>query len=208
LRTRVKICGITSVEDAALAIRHGADALGLVFYAKSPRAVSIEQARKIADSVPAFVSIVGLFVDAEFEEINHVLEHVNVDLLQFHGSESPQQCGLFDKRYIKAISMRDNIDLVDTCDQYKQASAILVDSFKPGIPGGTGEVFEWERIPAVLNRPLILAGGLNAKNVGAAISAVQPYAVDVSSGVEREKGLKDEGKIVSFMRGVNSVKSE
>jgi len=205
LRTRVKICGITSAEDAGLAIKHGADALGLVFYAKSPRAVSIEQARKIVHSVPAFVSIVALFVDAESDTIERVLQQVDVDLIQFHGEESPQQCDRYQKRYIKAVSMRENIDLVAICDQYARASAILVDSFRPGIPGGTGEVFDWERIPSELSKPVILAGGLNTGNIAAAIRAVHPYAVDVSSGVERDKGLKDEDKIVSFMRGVDSV---
>lgn len=205
MRTRVKICGITSTEDAGLAIKHGADALGLVFYEKSPRAVSIEQARKIVDSVPAFVCTVALFVDAEPETIKHVLQQVDVDLIQFHGEESPQQCVGYNKRFIKAVCMRENIDLAALCDQYAQASAILVDSYRPGIPGGTGEVFDWERIPPGLSKPVILAGGLNAGNIAAAIRTVHPYAVDVSSGVEREKGLKDEDKIVSFMRGVVSV---
>ncbi len=205
MRTRVKICGITSAEDAALVIKHGADALGLVFYAKSPRAVSIDQARQIVAGLPAFVSTVALFVNAESDYIKQVLQQVNIDLLQFHGDESPQQCERYNKRYIKAVSMREHIDLPALCGQYAQASAILLDSFRPGIPGGTGEVFDWERIPSALTRPVILAGGLNAGNIAAAIRTVHPYAVDVSSGVERDKGLKDENKIVSFMRGVDSV---
>ncbi len=208
LRTRVKICGITSVADARLVVNSGADALGLVFYADSPRCVSIEQARAIVDAVPAFVSTVALFVDAEPAYIDTVLEHVNVDMIQFHGLESAQDCSRYGKRFIKAISMRDDVDLQAMSEQYAQASALLVDSYRPGVPGGTGEVFDWERIPADLGKTIILAGGLDDSNIERAIHSVQPYAVDVSSGVERTKGVKDEGRIESFMRGVDSVKSK
>ena len=194
--------------DARHVVAHGADALGLVFYDNSPRCVSIEQAREIVETVPAFISSVALFVDAEPAYIETVLQHVNIDIIQFHGDESPQTCARYGKRYIKAVSMRDDVDLVAISKQYMQASALLVDSYRPGIPGGTGEVFDWQRIPSNLDKPVILAGGLDAGNIETAISTVQPYAVDVSSGVERDKGIKDEGKIESFMRGVNSVKSK
>jgi len=193
--------------DARHVVAHGADALGLVFYDNSPRCVSIEQAREIVEAVPAFVSGVALFVNAEPAYIETVLQHVNIDIIQFHGDESPQTCARYGKRYIKAVSMRDDVDLVAISKQYIEASALLVDSYRPGIPGGTGEVFDWQRIPSNLDKPVILAGGLDAGNIETAIRTVQPYAVDVSSGVERDKGIKDEGKIESFMRGVYSVKS-
>jgi len=202
LRTRVKICGITSAQDAAIAVRHGADAIGLVFYEQSPRSVSIDQARDIVAQLPAFVSVVALFVDAESAWIESVIEQVNIDLIQFHGQETAEDCSRYGKRFIKAISMREGIDLVTVCAQYEMAAGLLVDSYQPGIPGGTGNVFDWGRIPKDLNRPVILAGGLNKDNVEAAILAVKPYAVDVSSGVEWDKGRKDEAKIESFMRGV------
>lgn len=202
MRTRVKICGITSAQDAAIAVRHGADAIGLVFYEQSPRSVSIDQARDIVAQLPAFVSVVALFVDAESAWIESVIEQVNIDLIQFHGQETAEDCSRYGKRFIKAISMREGIDLVTVCAQYEMAAGLLVDSYQPGIPGGTGNVFDWGRIPKDLNRPVILAGGLNKDNVEAAILAVKPYAVDVSSGVEWDKGRKDEAKIESFMRGV------
>ena len=194
--------------DARLVVDYGADALGLVFYDRSPRNVSIEQAHEIVASLPAFVSSVALFVDADPKFIDNVLQHVNIDVIQFHGGESAQGCGRYGKRYIKAVSMRDDVDLMATSKQYMQASALLVDSYRPGIPGGTGEVFDWERIPPNLDKPVILAGGLDTDNIQRAIRTVQPYAVDVSSGVERDKGIKDEGKIESFMQGVYSVKSK
>ncbi len=208
MRTRVKICGITSVADATVVVECGADALGLVFYQNSPRCVSIEQAHEIVAAVPAFVSTVALFVNAESAYIDTVLQHVNVDMIQFHGDESAQECGRYGKRFIKAISMRDDVDLHAMQEHYAQAAALLVDSYRPGIPGGTGEVFDWERIPSDLDKAVILAGGLDAANIADAIRSVRPYAVDVSSGVERDKGVKDESKIESFMRGVDSVKSK
>lgn len=208
MRTRVKICGITSAEDAAIAVRHGADAIGLVFYASSPRAVDIEQARHIVSQLPAFVSSVGLFVNAEEAFISEVLSTVPIDALQFHGDETPADCERYNKRYIKAVNMAAGIDLHQVCQQYAQASAILVDSDTGAVRGGSGEVFDWDRIPADLGKPIILAGGLNASNVVNAVSSVHPYAVDVSSGVEKSKGIKDEQKIISFIRGVESVKSE
>lgn len=205
MRTRVKICGITRPEDGLKAVRHGADAIGLVFYPASPRCVTIEQAQAIVSVLPAFVTVVALFVDAQAEEIRRVLSQLDVDLIQFHGSESAQECKRFQKRYIKAVRMTDDVDLHALCTRYQHAAAILVDSYHKGIPGGTGESFDWQRIPQDLAGRIILAGGLDAGNVDSAIKTVRPYAVDVSSGVESEKGKKDEGKVEAFMRGVDSV---
>ena len=202
LRTRVKICGITSADDALAVAAAGADAIGLVFYDKSPRVVSIEQARQITKALPPFVTVVALFVDAASDYIEQVLAQVNIDLIQFHGQESAVQCDAFNKPYVKAVSMRDDVDLHQFCDQYKGAAAILVDSYRPGTPGGTGEVFNWDLIPSNLSRPLILAGGLDAGNVAQAIESVRPYAVDVSSGVERSKGVKDKDRVADFILGV------
>lgn len=202
MRTRVKICGITSAHYAGMAVRHGTDAIGLVFYDKSPRSVSILQARDIVASLPAFVSVVALFVDAQSTMIESVLEQVDIDLIQFHGQEEEAECRRYGKRYIKAISMRDDIDLAKVCAQYETASALLIDSYQSDIPGGTGKVFDWGRIPHDLHMPVILAGGLNEDNIENAILTVKPFAVDVSSGVERDKGQKDDAKMASFMRGV------
>ncbi|NOY65881.1 MAG: phosphoribosylanthranilate isomerase, partial [Gammaproteobacteria bacterium] len=195
MRTRVKICGITRPEDGQKAAASGADAIGLVFYAKSPRAVSIEQAQAIVEQLPVFVSIVALFVDASADEVKQVLAQVDIDIIQFHGNESTQECEQYQHRYIKAIRMSDDVDLQAVCEQYSTASAILVDSYHKGVPGGTGESFDWERIPEKLAGNIILAGGLDSNNVSSAIQTVRPWAVDVSSGVESEKGLKDESKI-------------
>jgi len=205
LRTRVKICGITRPEDGLKAANFGADAIGLVFYPKSPRAVTIEQAQIIVAALPAFVTVVALFVDATKDEVMQVLSQVNIDIIQFHGNESVQDCEQYRRRYIKAIRMTDEVDLNKIAEQYVGATAILVDSYQKGVPGGTGESFDWQRIPKELAGNIILAGGLESDNVASAIKTVRPYAVDVSSGVESEKGIKDESKIEAFMRGVISV---
>jgi len=204
VRTRVKICGITRPQDAAVAVQYGADAIGLVFYDKSPRAVDVEQAQQIVKQIPAFVSTVALFVNADPGYIKQVLNTVNIDLIQFHGDETAEECGLYSKRYIKAVRMHDDMDLHQQCQRYVNASALLVDSYHPGIAGGTGAVFDWGRIPGDLGLPLILAGGLQAENIRQAVDEVKPYAVDVSSGVEFDKGLKDEALINAFMRGIDS----
>ncbi len=201
-RTRVKICGITRPEDGITAASAGADAIGLVFYAKSPRFVTLQQARAVIASLPPFVTTVGLFVDASAPEIKAVLNEVLLDVLQFHGDEPPEFCASFGRPYLKALSMRDGIDLHYEAERFSSAAALLVDTFQAGVPGGTGISFDWARIPADLNKPLILAGGLNPDNVAQAIMQAQPYAVDVSSGVEAAKGIKDAGKIAAFMRGV------
>jgi len=204
LRTRVKICGITRVEDALAAIELGADAIGLVFYESSPRHVQLHQAAKIVAALPPFVSVVGLFVDATAEQIREVLTHVRLDVLQFHGDESAEFCRQFNTPYLKAVRVRPETNLVQYATDYADARALLLDAFAEGIPGGTGHSFDWSLIPKGLTRPIILAGGLNAGNVTEAIRQVRPYAVDVSGGVEREKGIKDADKIAAFIRGVGN----
>jgi phosphoribosylanthranilate isomerase len=203
LRTRVKICGITRVEDARAAIAAGCDAIGLVFYPPSARHVNLETAAEIVAGIPPFVSVVGLFVDAEPEQINAVLKHVRLDMLQFHGNETPEQCNLYGVPYMKAIRVKAGTNLLQYAEQFKQARALLLDAFIEGVPGGTGQKFDWNIIPESLPLPVVLAGGLTAENVTAAIRQVQPYAVDVSGGVEINKGIKDAAKIVAFMRGVS-----
>lgn len=201
-RTRIKICGITRPEDGVTAVQLGADALGLVFYPPSPRFVAIEQARLIIQALPPFVTIVGLFVNAERHEVEEVLQHIPLSLLQFHGDEDAAYCDSFDKRYIKAVSMKEGIDLHRVVERYSTASGLLVDAYHPNIPGGTGLRFDWKRIPKHLSLPLILAGGLSADSIKKAVSTVSPYAVDVSSGVEASKGIKDSVKMSQFIRGV------
>lgn len=203
-RIRVKICGITRLEDASAAIKAGADALGLVFYPLSPRAVSIEQAQPIAASVPAFVSVTALFVNPSVEEVQKVLDSVRIDLIQFHGDEDESFCAQFHKPYIKAIRVRQTQDVVEACLRFPSALALLLDSFKAGVPGGTGETFNWSLIPKT-TKPIILAGGLNPNNVAQAIAEVQPFAVDVSGGVEASKGIKSTSKINDFMNEVYRV---
>ncbi|MGE8465833.1 MAG: phosphoribosylanthranilate isomerase [Pseudomonas putida] len=202
---RSKICGITRIEDALAATEAGADAIGLVFYAKSPRAVDVHQARAIIAQLPPFVTTVGLFVNAARCELNEILEVVPLDLLQFHGDETPQDCEGYHRPWIKALRVRPGDDLEAACRLYAGARGILLDTYVPGVPGGTGEAFDWSLVPARLSKPIILAGGLNAQNVGQAIAQVRPYAVDVSGGVEQAKGIKDAAKIEAFMRAVKQA---
>ena len=201
-RTRVKICGITRSEDAKAAVAAGADALGLVFYPPSPRCVSIEQAEVIVKQLPPFVSVVGLFVNAERGEIEAASHRASLDLIQFHGNECPDYCAGFDRPYIKAIRVRADTDLLAERARYPGARALLLDTYRPGVPGGTGESFDWSLIPSALAGEVILAGGLDADNIESAVRRVRPYAVDVSGGVEAAKGIKDPAKIRAFMRGV------
>ncbi len=205
MRSRIKICGITSVEDALHAARSGADAIGLVFYEPSPRAVTVEQAGEIVASLPPFVTTVGLFVDAGPDFVHGVLEAVPLDLLQFHGDESPEYCDAFSRPWMKAIRMREGVDLQHEAARYGAARALLVDAYRPGVPGGTGETFDWGRIPASLEKPVVLAGGLNADNVEAAVRQVQPWAVDVSGGVERSKGVKDPQRVAQFIKNAKQA---
>jgi phosphoribosylanthranilate isomerase len=205
LRTRVKFCGITCVEDALAAAKHGCDAIGLVFYEKSPRYVHVQRAAEIAAALPPFVCTVGLFVDAAEAEVRAVLKTVRLDILQFHGNESPAYCSEFGVSYLKAVRVRPETNLVQYATDYAGAKALLLDAYAEGVPGGTGQVFDWGLIPTDLSMPVILAGGLNPANVAEAIRRVRPYAVDVSGGVEREKGIKDAEKIAAFMRGVGNA---
>jgi phosphoribosylanthranilate isomerase len=189
-----------------VAVQHGADAIGLVFYAKSPRHVNIAQAAEIVAKLPAFISAVGLFVDAAPEDIRAVLATVKLNLLQFHGDETPEECQQYGVSYMKAIRVQAGTNLLQYAAQYSSAKALLLDAYADGVVGGTGQAFDWNLIPANLPHTIVLAGGLNAANVGAAIRQVRPYAVDVSGGVEQEKGIKDAEKIAAFMRGVADVR--
>jgi phosphoribosylanthranilate isomerase len=207
LRTRVKICGITRIEDALSAVELGADAIGLVFYEASPRNVSIVQAKTIVDSLPPFVSKVGLFVNESPSHIEKILARVNLDILQFHGDESPEACERINIPYYKAIRVKDDTNLIQYAQLYQSAKALLVDTYTESAVGGTGMVFDWKLIPANISKPLILAGGLTPVNVGLAIEQVHPYAVDVSGGVELSKGIKDAKKMAAFMQVVNQYRS-
>ncbi|RMO98488.1 N-anthranilate isomerase [Pseudomonas syringae pv. philadelphi] len=202
---RSKICGITRIEDALAAVEAGADAIGLVFYPKSPRAVTIQQARGIIAALPPFVTTVGLFVNASRCELNETLEAVALDLLQFHGDETPEECDGYHRPYIKALRVKAGDDIAQACRAYRNARGVLLDTYVEGVPGGTGETFDWALIPDDLDKPVILAGGLTSANVAQAIAQVRPYAVDVSGGVEKSKGIKDREKILAFMSAVQGV---
>ena len=203
--TRVKICGITRVEDALAAAHSGADAIGLVFFQHSPRHVSIELAAQLVAALPPFVSVVGLFVNAEAEFVRTVLERVPLDLLQLHGDETPEYCGQFGKPYLKAIRVKKGVDLLQCAARFHSAKGLLLDAHVEGIAGGTGATFDWALIPHRLPLPVILSGGLAAENVAAAIKQVRPYAVDVSSGVEAGKGIKDAAKVAAFINEVKQI---
>ena len=205
MRTRVKICGITRKEDAQLAVDAGVDAIGLVFYEKSPRFVSNTQAAEISQIIPAFVSRVALFKDADEKLVSSVLADVEIDLIQFHGSETTEFCEQFKRPYIKALGIKgaeqDADFLISSVDRFKAAKAILLDGHAHGEAGGTGESFDWSSIAAV-DKHIVLAGGLTPENVKQAIEIVHPYAVDVSSGVESVPGIKDKDKVAAFMKQV------
>ncbi len=205
MRTRVKICGITRVEDALIAVGHGADAIGLVFYPPSPRYVTPTLAAEIVSALPAFVTVVALFVDASRADIEAVLSQVDIDLIQFHGQETADECRQYGKSYMKAIRVKSDTNLVQYATEYSDAKALLLDTYADGVPGGTGQVFDWALIPKNLSKPVVLAGGLDAENVEQAIRQVEPYAVDVSGGVEFKKGTNDAAKIAAFMRGVSNA---
>ena len=202
---RSKICGITRIEDALAVVEAGADAIGLVFYGKSPRAVSVEQAAAILHALPPFVTTVGLFVDMPRDELQQLLQRLPLDLLQFHGDESPADCEGHGRPYIKALRVRPGEDVAAAMAPYAGARGILLDTFVEGVPGGTGATFDWSLVPRQAAKPIILAGGLEAGNVAAAIRQVRPYAVDVSGGVEASKGIKDAGKIRAFVQAVRDA---
>jgi len=209
-RTRIKICGITRVEDGVAAARAGADAIGLIFWPGTPRRVAAAQARAIVAALPPFVSTVGLFVDPSEDEVRAVLAAVPLAALQFHGHEAAAFCRAFARPYLKAVSAAPGTDLLESLSPYDDAAGLLLDAPpEGGMPGGTGRTFDWSRVPARLPRPLVLSGGLTAANVGAAIRQVRPWAVDVSSGVEAldaagapTKGIKDAGRIAAFVAEV------
>jgi len=204
---RVKICGITSITDALNAANAGADALGFVFYAKSPRYVTPEQAAEICQALPPFVTSVGLFMNADAEQVRATLDAVSLDLLQFHGSETPEFCRGFGRPYIKALGIQGLVDFAEQADQYPDALGILVDSHALGKAGGTGQTFDWKLLPKNYSKPIILAGGLNPENIAEAVRETSVYAVDLSSGVESSPGIKSKAKIDALMREVKHVES-
>ena len=206
---RVKICGITRPEDAEAALYAGADAIGMVFYQKSSRYVSdLGLAREIALSAGPFVTVVALVVDAQAEFIDTLLAAVPVDSLQFHGNETAAFCDQFKRPYIKALRMQEGLDATLEICRYPGATGFLLDAYKAGVPGGTGESFDWSRFPKGGHRSLILAGGLSPQNVAEAIRMTRPYAVDVSGGVEASPGIKDPNKIAAFIQKVRSNPTE
>ena len=205
MRTRIKICGTTSARDALAAANLGADAIGLVFYPPSPRSVSIEQAREIIAVLPPFIVPVALFVDPEPCEVERVLARCRVGLLQFHGDESPELCARFGVPYLKALRVRPGVNLIQSLTPYADAAGWLLDAYQEGTYGGTGHAFDWNLIPPDLARPLVLSGGLAPENVARAVRRVRPWAVDVSSGVESTKGIKDADKVARFIAGVRNA---
>lgn len=205
IRTRVKICGITRVGDGIAAAEAGADALGFVFFEKSARYVSIEKAAEICRNIPPFVTKVALFVDASDDEVRNVIDNVDIDLLQFHGNESPEFCQNFNLPYIKAIRAKNRESIIDAVEAHSLAIGVLIDSYVPGVPGGTGSTFDWSLVPVEHRSKIILAGGLDSENVAEAIVSIRPYAVDISGGVESRKGIKDSDKIYKFMKEVASA---
>src|SRR6476659_7114726 len=203
--TAVKICGITRVEDGLAAAHAGAHAIGLVFHPVSPRFVSIQRAREIAQRMPPFITIVGLFVNADPQTVHAVLREVPLQLLQFHGDEPEQLCAQFGLPYIKAVRMVPGTDLLQYAARYRGAKALLLDAFADGLYGGSGQAFDWRIVSRELPLPVVLAGGLTVSNVGEAIRTARPWAVDVSSGVEREKGVKDPDHMAAFIRGARDA---
>ncbi len=205
MRTRVKICGITRAEDADSGVREGVDALGFMFWRASPRYIAPTAAGAIARKVGAFVTTVGVFVNPDAEDVRTAIAASGVNMLQFHGEEEPQFCAAFRLPFLKAFKVGAGVDLLKLVGRYDDASGWLFDAFDPKRVGGTGEVFDWALLPKNLSRPLVLSGGLHSGNVGEAIRRVCPFAVDVSSGVEVAKGVKDAAKIAAFVQGVRNA---
>jgi phosphoribosylanthranilate isomerase len=201
---RTKVCGITRAEDALAAVHHGANAVGFVFWKQSERYVTPAKAREIAAQLPPFVVAVGVYVDPDPEWVKEASSIARLHLLQFHGNEPPDFCEQFFLPYIKAVRVRAGIDLIQYATRYGGARGLLLDTYVKGEPGGTGSVFDWNLIPQELSLPVILSGGLRPDNVMEAIRQIRPWAVDVSSGVETGKGIKDAEKIAAFMRGVRA----
>lgn len=205
MRVRSKICGLTRLQDVQAAVEHGADALGLVFYPPSRRHLRSDEAATLARAVPAFVTVTGLFVNAEAAAVREVLAQVPLNLLQFHGDEEPDYCRQFGLPYIKAVRVQPGLDLLQYASAYPDARGLLLDAFVAGVPGGTGHSFDWSLIPPQLPLPLILSGGLDPGTVSEAVRRTRPFAVDVSSGVESSPGIKDAGKIAAFIKGVRDA---
>jgi phosphoribosylanthranilate isomerase len=205
MRTRVKICGITSVADGLAAARQGADAIGLIFHPPSPRRVTLGRAAEIAAGLPPFVARVAVFVNPSPEHVAEVVAACRPSLLQFHGEETPVFCRSFGIPYLRAVRVRSGVDLLECLAAYEDAAGWLLDAYRDDLYGGTGEAFDWNLIPQRLARPVILSGGLDAQNVGEAVRRVRPWAVDVSSGVESAKGVKDERLIAAFIAGVRNA---
>ena len=205
MRTRIKICGITSPADGLAAAQQGADAIGLIFYPPSPRLVAPERAREIVAGLPPFVARVGVFVNPSAAEVDAAIGACRPDLLQFHGEEAPEFCRGFGVPYLRAWRVRPGVDLLECLSPFHDAAGWLLDAYRPDLYGGTGEPFDWNLIPQRLGRPVILSGGLDAENVGEAIRRVRPWAVDVSSGVESAKGIKDERLIAALIAGVRNA---
>lgn len=203
--TRIKICGLTREQDVHAAVTAGADALGFVFYAKSPRNISPQHAAQLLRAMPPFVTSVGLFVDPNEDFVRQVRAQVPLDVLQFHGDETPEFCARFGRPYLKAIRVKAGVDLVECAARYAGAQGLLLDAYVEGVQGGTGASFDWALIPQELPLPVILSGGLNPGNVAEAIRQVRPYAVDVSSGVEAAKGIKDAAKVAAFIKEVEQI---
>lgn len=204
-RTRIKFCGITRVEDAMRAAVMGADAIGMVFTARSRRCVAIERARAIRAAVPPFVDVVALFMDDERAWVEEVVARVQPDFLQFHGEESREECAAHGRPYLKAIAMGEGARALDRMGDYPDAAALLLDGHGLGEAGGSGQAFDWSLVPAAVKQPLILAGGLDADNVAVAVAAARPWAVDVSSGIEQSPGVKDAGRMRAFIDAVHAA---
>ena len=205
MSTAVKICGVTRPEDAQYAASIGAQAIGFVFYRPSPRFIEPDRVRAIVRTLPPFATPVGLFVDADAAEVRDAIERSGVRLLQFHGDEDPAFCDQFGLPWMKAVRVRPETDLLQYARNFSGATALLLDAYQEGLQGGTGAVFDWSLIPSALPLPVVLSGGLHPGNVAEAIRRVNPYAVDVSSGVEASKGIKDPERIAAFMQGVRNA---
>ncbi|MGB9151216.1 MAG: phosphoribosylanthranilate isomerase [Burkholderiales bacterium] len=203
--TRIKICGITRIQDALFAARAGADAIGLVFYPASPRNVGVARAQEILAALPPFITSVGLFVNAGANDVHAILRELRLDLLQFHGDEDAEFCRQFNKPYMKAVRVRPGVDLLQYAAEHRTAKALLLDTYRDEAYGGTGHTFDWKQIPQNLSMPVVLSGGLNTANVGHGIQSVRPWAVDVSSGVEADKGIKESARITAFIQAVRSA---
>jgi phosphoribosylanthranilate isomerase len=200
LRTRIKICGITRLEDAKASVRAGCDALGFVFYKESPRYIALDAFKVIVKELPPFVTKTGLFVNADPAEIEEAIQSGLVNVLQFHGDETPDFCRQFNFPYIKAVAVSSSVDLIQYAKDFHDAEALLLDTYHEHLKGGTGQTFDWNLIPQTLSKPIVLAGGLTVDNVKEAIKKVKPYAVDVSGGVEESKGIKNSLKIQAFIK--------